>query len=810
MRRKKKLGLVQVGGASFVRCLPLFSNDGKLLFCPCGSDVKVFSTTTGECIRKLVCGNEVTGIVQHPNNKLQVISSTKSGVLKVWDYEDAIPLKSVKVASSISSLFCDPSIKSWAFVIENTETGVLKQVPLNPMSENEDDFQEIGYDISSEISQPVGSLKSGRYIVFLKNKEICVMNVGKVAEHVEHKAVRDGQVTCFACHPQEDCIATGHKSGKVKIWHNVCPTSGKPKPSVVSTSHWHSNPLTGLSFTPGGSSLLSVGLESVLVQWHYKDGSKQSFLPRLGSPCNHVVTTPDGTMYATTHNDNSVSIISNNFSIKHTIQGLTHVEGGNSSHKIFQYDPRTRSCVTIGKPGHLIFYDPVDDREVYSLDITHENFVSGIHKSKHRYAEITCVANQEDSKNEKAWMATMETSGMGEFLVENKLKFWILNEADKWWKLNTVINYPHDKDVTRLCFRPVSSHLTQSYMVSTGTGGMVKLWGFQQNTSYWSCVATASYREWPALYCDFSQDGSVLAVAFSHVVCLLDPLTLETSLVIQSNEKNEQVEKLMFGRHSCQQMIIVQSKSCIQAYDLLSGVLSWVADMRISHITADPSSEFMYMLSKSGDLYVIRPSSSELVFNLRNVNLKNVLSMMCIPHSNSCHISKDDCSSVPWMAHSRLYIADVKLSVFTLLGRDHDEVHMASRARKSEHNHFMTPMAHILDKDSNVSNSNDVAESLNVPQVRGRDIARTVKTITDSPAHILPSIANHCGSFLTSFLEALQINDPKIPILDGPQFQAGVGALDSTTPKIDSSSRIIESTNSVQPRAVQMKFLGEL
>lgn len=805
IEKTQKFHLVQVGGASFVEKLPLFSHDGKFLFCPCGSAVNVFSTNTGECVHKLVCEGTVSAIAQHPNNKLQLISATKTGMLQMWDYEDGILLKSVNVSSSIMKLFCDPNIKNWAFVVENEKTGVLKRVFL-PISKNDKNFQEIASNISARMSQPVGSLKSGRYIVFLKRKDICVINLEKVTESVNHEAVTDGRVTCFACHPQEDCIATGHRKGEIRIWHKLCPVSGKKTPLVVSTVHWHHNPLTGLSFTPGGSSLLSVSLESVLVQWHYKVGNKQSFLPRLGSPCNHVVTTLDGTMYATTHSDNSVSIISNEFSVKHTIQGLTSAKGGNSCHRIFQYEPRTRSCVTLGKRGHLVFYDPAEDREVYSLDITHENFISGDPQTDGAHAQITRVANQGDDKSDEAWMATMETSTIEQDLVESRLKFWKLSQADKWWRLNTVINHPHSKDVTRLCFRPMSSHSSQPYMVSTGADGMVKLWGFQQSTCYWSCIATASYQEMPATYCDFSQDGSVLAAAFGHMVLLLDPVTLETTSVIQSLEKKEPIEKLVFGRHSCQQMIIIQSTSCVQGYDLLNGVLAWIADMIISHIAVDPFSEFMYMLSKSSDLFVIRPSSSELVYAHKNIGVKNVISMVCVPHSNSFRVSDDACSSISWMAQSRLYLADTDLSVFTLTRHTQKQQRRLSKAKKSEPSHFITPMAHILDKRSNVDD--EPVQSSDGLQV-GRPDSNALKMITDSPAHVLPSIVNHCGDFLASFLEVLHIDEPKIPkTLYDPQVQTAVGPLDYTASQ--SSSRMVESTNCSQPRAMHMKFLNEI
>lgn len=55
-----------------------------------------------------------------------------------------------------------------------------------------------------------------------------------------------------------------------------------------------------------GSYLLSGGYECVLVKWQYNSHYK-TFLPRLGSPINHVTCSSDNLMYATCHQDNGKS-----------------------------------------------------------------------------------------------------------------------------------------------------------------------------------------------------------------------------------------------------------------------------------------------------------------------------------------------------------------------------------------------------------------------------------------------------------------------------------------------------------------------
>lgn len=56
---------------------------------------------------------------------------------------------------------------------------------------------------------------------------------------------------------------------------------------------------------PPGTNLLSGGIESVLVQWRYKQESQRDFLPRLGAAITHVAVSPDGSLFCTSHSDNS-------------------------------------------------------------------------------------------------------------------------------------------------------------------------------------------------------------------------------------------------------------------------------------------------------------------------------------------------------------------------------------------------------------------------------------------------------------------------------------------------------------------------
>lgn len=129
------------------------------------------------------------------------------------------------------------------------------------------------------------------------------------------KFVSDQQFTCGAFCPDnaigvnaqsEEWFATGDAKGVIRLWHGLdaafqqldqaattLPMNGDDKSSnkivypdmekrLPTTSlHWHAHAVSAIAFTPSGAQLLSVGEESVLVQWHLASGRRE-YVPRLG------------------------------------------------------------------------------------------------------------------------------------------------------------------------------------------------------------------------------------------------------------------------------------------------------------------------------------------------------------------------------------------------------------------------------------------------------------------------------------------------------------------------------------------------
>ncbi|KAK6166418.1 hypothetical protein SNE40_023114 [Patella caerulea] len=96
-------------GQSIVSVKPVFSHDGKYLFCVSGTVVKVFSTTGGGCIRELKGHTQpITDISLNPKNKLQILSCSSDGWIKQWDYTDGVILRKFNLETPLYGIICFP------------------------------------------------------------------------------------------------------------------------------------------------------------------------------------------------------------------------------------------------------------------------------------------------------------------------------------------------------------------------------------------------------------------------------------------------------------------------------------------------------------------------------------------------------------------------------------------------------------------------------------------------------------------------------------------------------------------------------
>ena len=89
-----------------------------------GCDIAVFAVATGDEVAVLQSHQkQVTTIFTHPRNKLQLVSTSMDGTVKVWDYRDAELLKTFSCGAPVVQAVTCPALDDAFFWISMRARG---------------------------------------------------------------------------------------------------------------------------------------------------------------------------------------------------------------------------------------------------------------------------------------------------------------------------------------------------------------------------------------------------------------------------------------------------------------------------------------------------------------------------------------------------------------------------------------------------------------------------------------------------------------------------------------------------------------
>ncbi|KAF8951132.1 hypothetical protein BGZ52_000113, partial [Haplosporangium bisporale] len=329
----------------------VFTSDSNYFFSCNSKSIRILSVETGQVVRILSSSvqegghsDTVTSVMLNPKNSLQLYSASLDGTIKLWDFNDAVLLKTFEVGVPITHMVMHESIPNDVYLTSTKKSTKrfhqyqAKKYGGLRAKENSILFR---YSLKASKKRLVRLLKTkvcgglaissdGEYVVMAARYKLHVVHIapgngiqeGGVTENDESRFrcyVTPERISSLAFHPTEGCIATGDEIGRITLWYCFGKNVDRP---VTTTLHWHAHKVAALNFTTDGTYLLSGGEESVLVIWQLSTGHKQ-FLPRMGSEIKHITVSPDQSLYAIGHEDNSVNVIrSVDLKIKTCIQGL--------------------------------------------------------------------------------------------------------------------------------------------------------------------------------------------------------------------------------------------------------------------------------------------------------------------------------------------------------------------------------------------------------------------------------------------------------------------------------------------------------
>uniref|UniRef100_A0A672RUA3 WD repeat-containing protein 75-like n=1 Tax=Sinocyclocheilus grahami TaxID=75366 RepID=A0A672RUA3_SINGR len=714
---------------------------------------KVYSTRTEEWLHSLQGHtNQVTGIALNPANHLQVYSCSADGTVKLWDFIDGILIKTFIIGYPLFAIYVSEKHEGVLFLHVSMATDSknecfqLVAVHLPKSAEQEVEAKEMSV-VSSHISSNPSCTAFGRggeYIAFARRLQLNVYFFRKqktcsFSLKATDKKGAQNAFTCITCHPTDDCIATGHEDGKIRLWRNFI----HKKEYTYSTQHWHHNAVNTLCFTPEGTHLLSGGIESVLVQWQYGAGNRKEFLPRLGGSILHISASSDGQLFCTSHSDNSKKKI-----IKCLFLPMLFMLSGDAVLTDLMIDPRSKALVLNGKPGHLQFYSLLRDKHLYNLDIVQQEYIYEAGLDQFEVAKAAF-----DIKG--SWLATVEERGQKSSDLEFFLKLWAFDERTQSFVLNTTITAAHTDRIISMCF---SSSEETTMLVTIAEDGQFKAWcqgadaDTQQNQNFWSCDFVGSYHNLKPTNCSFSADSSLLAVSFQEVITIWSPETWE--MLTTLCQPPGIIRDLCFGRLSCSKYLLgTTTRNLLCCWNLLTCALEWSSSVEVSKLQPDPLSEnvaaFSYQ-SKHTDLFVFKPSEPRPLFTNKNVCSEKVHRAVFVPREellNNCDESSQ------WLNRSQLYFLTQNMDLLTFsTATEEDRMLSSSKQLVIDDSVAVTPFYLLLGKHRQQqqklnTQSHPAADKPQQPQG-----SVTIKELLHTPAHVLPAASVLCSMFVNSLL----------------------------------------------------------
>ncbi|XP_075153172.1 WD repeat-containing protein l(2)05287 [Haematobia irritans] len=526
-----------LAGGNIIEKPPIYASTGEHLLFLSGDVINVYSTTTGQLVRKLEgATTPLADYCFELDNEDVIVACSQSGEILSWSWQTGELKGTVKLDVGRGLVTNFQILNLWgnsqlpyAFMCMKIAGA---QINWRLVDRVEGRFVPIPCDLKLSMKAPLMSvdtknfpnlvLVQGFYVFFVNYKTWTwkrFMNAHKVP------------ITVLQKHPSEDCFATGDETGKIFLWREFTSQT-EVKTSLY---HWHHTKVTSIYFTVSGANFFSSGDEAVLVKWNVKNPEYKQFLPRMSAKIQHIVVSPDNSQIAVCTVDNGVQIVGTENKVLSNLQEFTYIvddKTGNSKFPVgLRLNPRTNTLVLNGRTGSLQFYNTYTKNLLYNLNIVNQNQLSTESDRILYDISVTKAAFNID------WLATGEVFNDQEHLPELRLKFWKFQEESQRYALNTNIELPHEGGFKAIEFS--NDYQVDNLLCATvGEDNVIKMWCLDDSDSIykdgksWFCIAQTSYRNLPVDSISFSQDGSLLAAGYGNTLCIYksDDLKLKAAL----------------------------------------------------------------------------------------------------------------------------------------------------------------------------------------------------------------------------------------------------------------------------------------
>uniref|UniRef100_T1JFS5 WD repeat-containing protein 75 second beta-propeller domain-containing protein n=1 Tax=Strigamia maritima TaxID=126957 RepID=T1JFS5_STRMM len=709
---------------SLIDSRPVFSFDSKYLFVTCGTTVRVYATETGNCVHKLPERDRVTAVLVNPRNQLQLVVCTLPGQVSLWDYVDGIEHKRYDIGLRIDGGVWMPPTDRVLYVA----TDERQLMAVDDWTTKEPRTKLIFWGVD-DCERQVAFGAGGEFVVLAVDNKLTVRLTAsdRLTQRYSSNKLK---FSCVAAHPTDYCAATGDQQGKIFVWYNI-----QTDEYVKRTLHWHQLPVADLRFSASGAHLLSVGGECVLVKWKLDTESDvNKYTPRLGMPMRWVTCSADGALVATCHTDNAIHLVNGRGKLLLVVQGITqsHLWQDPPLPAGLAVDPRSGALVTNGKPGHVQFYSLREDKQLFNLDITRQNYRHREREFDVSLLDVTRAAL--DSRGD--WLATVEVRDDAETSIDVKLKFWKFAPRIDNFSLNTTVELPHSLAVNALRFRPGRA---VPCCVSTSDDRRYKTWALVEDSDVrgnvranWSCESVGYYRQEKAGDAAFNEDGSLLAVVFGRAITLWDPDTNALRTTLLDPFCRDEVKRIEFGL----KLLVSVTADNVCVWNALESTVEARTSRRVVSLTKDPRSEYLAAVdARAGELIVFAPDDLDRPVHRQRVEAADsIVAGIFVPRLEPVDGSQ-------WERESQLYLMDARMQLFAVTIRESDDEIRAGNNVAIQKNVPETPLAVLLSQK--VSNESADAHRQQHHQQQQKESA-AVEDIFSCASNVLPCPQKQC------------------------------------------------------------------
>lgn len=169
--------------------------------------------------------------------------------------------------------------------------------------------------------------------------------------------------------------------------------------------------------------------------------------------------------------------------------------------------------------------------------------------------------------------------------IDMKLKIWKFEPSHKNYILNTEVATPHNGRITALAFQPGFLGNEWPCLVSIGQDLKFKMWRLAEDADgnrrkTWTCDVAGDFRNLMPTALSFSEDGSLLAIAFQDIVTLWDPSVASVSATLAHPAVQEPIEYVQL-RNTNSVAVIYLSFKLLKAHGIRRGPLLSLFSVRL-------------------------------------------------------------------------------------------------------------------------------------------------------------------------------------------------------------------------------------